>query len=726
MNLKSIATTLTASLVLGFTFFGASAGATPNNSTCDLSGAGTSANPYLVNSQANLLELVDCDGAGSHFLQTADISVVGDWTPLASTTSPFVGVYDGGDKSISGVRITTFDTNPTVGGNNQYLGGLGLFVAVRNAHVKHLELDVVVDITSGVAGAAGVENFGAVAGWADASVFESLSTSLSVRITSGATGMARVGGVVGRVQSNLGAFNGTGSQGARFLDVHAYLDIKSDASNVAGLVPVVHLADPSGVVVVSQSSVILKSSATARVDGPNSAGLVGSIEKGRALIEDSFVRAEFNLRASNTTRVGGLIGFVITSTRPSITNSYAVASFPNFVSQTAISPLIAQSAASQEPRMTSVFWDSTVSSASSTLGTSKSTVQLKESSLFSSGGWDIAVGYDAQKIWGIHPTVNDGYPFLTSRFAQSPIPTPPTYTGAVTFSVQEGSAVVTTLTSTPSAVWELSSDPSGLMTVNPASGALTISSLAPVGTYQITVKFTGTNGAFDTQALSVVVTALPQQSTPPSPQQSQNPGSGVLKVTEVSSFSSRSISSQGGDITAYGRRLEGVTQLRLGGVVAKITENSAETLTFEIGPMQVGTWDLELVNGYGKLTILSAIEVKAPQVIVEVMPEAPIKGTLIGSRWSTVFLGNSRVLNPAQVAGIRAVQQQFADAKTVVCYGYTTNRSPNAWATNHALSRATAVCEGLKKLNPGLRTQVRLRFGESKSFAMRSSMQFWK
>jgi hypothetical protein len=113
-------------------------------------------------------------------------------------------------------------------------------------------------------------------------------------------------------------------------------------------------------------------------------------------------------------------------------------------------------------------------------------------------------------------------------------------------------------------------------------------------------------------------------------------------------------------------------------------------------------------------------------VIVEVMPEAPIKGTLIGSRWSTVFLGNSRVLNPAQMVGIRAVQQQFADAKTVVCYGYTTNRSPNAWATNHALSRATAVCEGLKKSNPGLRTQVRLRFGESKSFAMRSSMQFWK
>jgi hypothetical protein len=204
------------------------------------------------------------------------------------------------------------------------------------------------------------------------------------------------------------------------------------------------------------------------------------------------------------------------------------------------------------------------------------------------------------------------------------------------------------------------------------------------------------------------------------PQTPVSGGSGGSSFTapEIFSFSSRVLLSSGGTITLTGKSLEFVSSLKLGGILVTVVTNSATSLTFTAGTLPVGTWDLELINIYGKLTYLSAIEVKAP--------EAPIKGTLIGSRWSTVFLGNSRVLNPAQVAGIRAAQQQFADAKTVVCYGYTTNRSPNAWATNHALSRATAVCEGLKKLNPALRTQVRLRFGESKSFAMRSSMQFWK
>lgn len=204
------------------------------------------------------------------------------------------------------------------------------------------------------------------------------------------------------------------------------------------------------------------------------------------------------------------------------------------------------------------------------------------------------------------------------------------------------------------------------------------------------------------------------------PQTPVSGGSGGSSFTapEIFSFSSRVLLSSGGTITLTGKSLEFVSSLKLGGILVTVVTNSATSLTFTAGTLPVGTWDLELINIYGKLTYLSAIEVKAP--------EAPIKGTLIGSRWSTVFLGNSRVLNPAQVAGIRAAQQQFAYAKTVVCYGYTTNRSPNAWATNHALSRATAVCEGLKKLNPALRTQVRLRFGESKSFAMRSSMQFWK
>ena len=212
------------------------------------------------------------------------------------------------------------------------------------------------------------------------------------------------------------------------------------------------------------------------------------------------------------------------------------------------------------------------------------------------------------------------------------------------------------------------------------------------------------------------------------PQTPVSGGSGGSSFTapEIFSFSSRVLLSSGGTITLTGKSLEFVSSLKLGGILVTVVTNSATSLTFTAGTLPVGTWDLELINIYGKLTYLSAIEVKAPQVSVEVMPEAPIKGTLIGSRWSTVFLGNSRVLNPVQVARVGVAQQQFADAKTVVCYGYTTNRSPNAWATNHALSRATAVCEGLKKSNPGLRTQVRLRFGESKSFAMRSSMQFWK
>lgn len=187
-------------------------------------------------------------------------------------------------------------------------------------------------------------------------------------------------------------------------------------------------------------------------------------------------------------------------------------------------------------------------------------------------------------------------------------------------------------------------------------------------------------------------------------------------LPRVDSFSKRVGSRSQDTFHIFGLNFEGVKQLTLGGKPVRFIRGSATDIVFEAHDLPVGHLDLVLSGDFGSYTFLRAIEV---------METVSIPSVLIGSRWSTVFEGNSRTLNENQYSKVRSSVAQFIDAKTLVCYGYTTSVNPNAWARTHSLARAEAMCAAAKALNPKLNVISRLRFGGLKAWAMRSSMQFW-
>ncbi len=71
-------------------------------------GNGTALHPYEVSGAAELNLLRSFLGAGHsgvHFLQTADIALSGNWTPIGDASNPFFGKYNGGGHLISGLSV---------------------------------------------------------------------------------------------------------------------------------------------------------------------------------------------------------------------------------------------------------------------------------------------------------------------------------------------------------------------------------------------------------------------------------------------------------------------------------------------------------------------------------------------------------------------------------------------------------------------------------------------
>lgn len=222
-----------------------------------------------------------------------------------------------------------------------------------------------------------------------------------------------------------------------------------------------------------------------------------------------------------------------------------------------------------------------------------------------------------------------------------------------------------------------------------------------------------TGGGVGTLAGAFTYTAPPAPTTPGSAP------AVVINTPTIAEFSTREIPASGASVTATGLRLENVSVLTLGGITVTIVSNNATFLTFTTGEMPIGVWDLRLVGSNGTLVFQQAIEVVEASAIV-----AESTGELLGYTWTLKFLGNSRSLHDAQAAHL--TRRLNPNAETIICWGYTTAANPNAWAISHATQRAQAACDFALATQSNVKTVVRLRYGVSKDYAMRSALQFWE
>jgi len=335
-------------------------------SSCGLSGGGNATVPYKV-ATAGDLELVgdaDC-GLGSHYLQTADItmpdpSTTGgtNFTPISGT---FTGVYDGGGFEIRNLKMT--------GGLFDVLDG-----TLKNIHLVNVDIE----------SSSGYE--GGLVNTAKGGRIEDSSVSGAVRRTG--SGNA-TGGLVG------------------YVDDPTTIMRSSSSATVEGHDRV------GGLVGDGQGATIVQSFATGDVTGTEFVGgLVGGAAFGSGSITDSYALGDVEGDES----VGGLIGDIDLNLH-TVERSYSAGFVSAKISgEGGLIGTLEKALPNSVPDTS--FWDQESStqtvSAGGAVATAKSTGEMTTIGTFTGAGWAIVAGGvgGSSDVWGICPRVNFGYPFL--------------------------------------------------------------------------------------------------------------------------------------------------------------------------------------------------------------------------------------------------------------------------------------------------------------------------
>ena len=110
----------------------------------EITGNGSEENPFVI-SKAEHLELLNTYN-NRHFILNDNIDLTGvDFTPIGSASAPFIGGFDGGDYTISGLDLTGTDY-------------LGLFGYAESGYIKNLNIQGSVSGSSYIGGLVGYAN----------------------------------------------------------------------------------------------------------------------------------------------------------------------------------------------------------------------------------------------------------------------------------------------------------------------------------------------------------------------------------------------------------------------------------------------------------------------------------------------------------------------------------------------------------------------------------------
>ena len=155
---------------------------------------------YLITCKADLYKLAQYCNAGevpqgASFLQTANIVCDNSYVPVGTSSSPFIGTYDGGGHTISAILINSPD------GEN-----LGVFGYVEGTRSARSQIKNLILLGSSITG---FKNIGGIAGTVQDNVsITNCAVRSNVTIQAGANSAESLGGIVGRCYPTIGHYNG--------------------------------------------------------------------------------------------------------------------------------------------------------------------------------------------------------------------------------------------------------------------------------------------------------------------------------------------------------------------------------------------------------------------------------------------------------------------------------------------------------------------------------------
>jgi len=391
---------------------------------------------------------------------------------------PFDGVYDGGGHTISDLVMDRGSAQFT--GLFLYVGDAGIIsdVHIVNADVKggsdtgalagsvDRQGRVEDSSVSGVVTVSGATRTGGLVGNAEGNIRRSEVTG-TVTVTGGRAvgGLAGRAGFPGEIRGSTvsGTVQITGDNRVGGL-VGEFTDTPVVGASVSGSVSVVAADRYAGGLLgqaTGSDASIGRSFSTASVQGfRDVGGLIGElgtdvavrssfasgdvtgigdgtrenfgglIGKGSGPISDSYSTGRVSAGASavNTTRFGGLVGWFATPD-DAISTSFAVGAVTvGTGTATDTGGLVGAGGNPSTQPAPTAFWNTqTTLQSASLIGTAGDNITLRDLATFTGAGWKIVDGWeefdpDNDKVWGICPALNDGYPFLLWEYTEEQVP----------------------------------------------------------------------------------------------------------------------------------------------------------------------------------------------------------------------------------------------------------------------------------------------------------------
>lgn len=395
------------------------------------SGSGTVGSPYFI---SNLNELIWISNNSASwdkvFEQTASFSAAATslacynggygFLPIGNAATPFTGHYNGNTYAINNLYINRVTADSvglfkyvfggtlnhmtlsaaTITGRDRVGGIVGMAAgdAGTRTNLIHLEVlnsTIVADPTNATAS-------GAVGGVAGCTIY----TDLNELVSSGTVrGRQRVGGLVGYLL--------TGSQIRNsYSSANVSSNVTADTRFIGGAFGVIEsFAAPAAVAGSCYATGTVSLSTATSSNNGDIGGFAGLIN-GYYTVSNCYALGATTgpVATSNTARGTGGFAGRITANTGSVSNCYSTGSVNGSVGQfggfTAVSSGV----------VSNCFWNTTTSTrATSAAGTGATTAQLQLMNTFFLASWDMACERlnGNNDYWGMNPSANGGYPFLS-------------------------------------------------------------------------------------------------------------------------------------------------------------------------------------------------------------------------------------------------------------------------------------------------------------------------